>query len=118
MPVVRIRLDPVVNASDKFKFTGKMSAIRRGVAEIIACDEPGGGLVAGDIEVHINDGSPADDNAAEVFVDIEARWYQSREDNLKQRADAVRDLIKGLLGPNNPLTVGVWLKLVNAAYSE
>lgn len=121
MPLVRIRykpfLEPVRSTHDCLvNLTGVW---RAGIAEALSCGDPGGHLNADEIEIYLDPAMPGDENTPEVSVDIEAMYYPARKANHQQRADKIREMFLGWFVPlmMPPPTIGVWLKLVNAAWS-
>jgi hypothetical protein len=86
------------------------------VARAVECpEEPWTGPArAGDIEIRFRTKTEHDIGELQVVIEVRTRRLASRADDPQRRADLIRDGLAGLgLGP-----VGVWLILVEGAWSQ
>lgn len=73
-----------------------------------------GQLTPGSIEFFTKVSEPGDRLTVDVFIDIEAMYYNDR-DQAEARSEAIKNALNGLF-PN--ITFAIWLKLVNAGWAS
>lgn len=86
------------------------------VAEAVECpEEPWTGPARpGDIEIRFREKSPLDVGDLDVVVEVRTKLFPSRADDKQRRVDLLRDRLADL----NVDRVGVWLILLEGAWSQ
>lgn len=73
-----------------------------------------GPLATGDLEVRFHPRGVHDVGDLALVIEVRTKHLDSRSANVRARADLIRDAVAGLtIGP-----VGVWLVLVEGAWSQ
>ncbi|GAB3255234.1 hypothetical protein [Nocardioides dilutus] len=72
-------------------------------------------LGPGDVEICFRPRGSYDVSGLDLLVEVRSKWFTSRESNRQERCDQLRDELADLI---RPLTVGVYLSLPVAAWSQ
>lgn len=93
------------------------SVLPDAVSRAIECaEEPYDGVLRpGDVEIRFRPRGPHDVGGLDVVVEVRSKWFRSREISQQERCDQLRNEIATLL---DPLSVGVYLSLPLAAWSQ
>lgn len=79
-------------------------------------EEPYDGMLQpGDVEIRFVRRGPHDPSGMDVVVEVRSKWFASRGDNRQERADG---LLRAISPSVDPLSVGVYLELPVAAWSQ
>lgn len=113
MPLVDVTYDPMIGDDEVRRLAECLPDL---VAEAVDCpEEPWTGpAAAGDIEVRFRRRSEFDVGDLRVVVEVRTKLFGSRLEDKQRRADLIRDRLS-LLGL---VDVGVWLNLVEGAWSQ
>lgn len=115
MPEVALTYDPKsIGWDDTRKIQKELPAI---VARFLGCDDKGGGLTPGDVEVHLKEANQYSTlNGYGLMIHIDASEFPSRKKNLKGR----NNLIARAIRPLKPKGVKayVFTMLHRAAFNE
>jgi hypothetical protein len=113
VPLIEVTYDPRVGAESLRSLADLLPDV---VAEAVACpEEPWAGPPQpGDIEIRFRERSPLDVGQLRVVIEVRTKLFASRVEDKQHRVDLVRGRIAELgLG-----SVGVWLVLVEGAWSQ
>ena len=113
MPLVDVFFDPRVDVDQLRRIA---DVLRDVVPRAVECPEEPivGPLAVGDLEIRFTPRGSADVSELAVLVEVRTKCFQSRLDTAQARADLVRvELSRVATGP-----VGVWLMLLDGAWSQ
>lgn len=113
MPIVDVVHDGTLSGRTLERLRDALVAV---VPEAVECDEEPrvGPLQPGDLDVRFRVRGPLDVGGLPVCVEVRTKRLAGRVDDVQRRADLVRDRLAGL-GAGD---VGVWLVLVDGAWSQ
>ena len=114
MPIVEVT---VASDVDQSVVEGLRDLLPDAVSLAVECpEEPyDGHLQPGDVEIRFQPVGPADVSGLDVLIEVRSKWFASRADNRQERAD---QLCSAVVGWFSGLTVGVYLTLPVAAWSQ
>ena len=113
MPLVDVTYDRMIGDNDLRRLAECLPDL---VAEAVDCpEEPWTGPAeAGDIEIRFRRRSEFDVGELGVVVEVRTKFFDSRLEDKQRRADLIRDRLSRL----GLVHVGVWLILVEGAWSQ
>lgn len=113
VPLVDVTHDRMIGEDDLRRMAECLPDL---VAEAVDCpEEPWlGPAEAGDIEIRFHRRSEFDVGELGVVVEVRTKFFHSRLDDKQRRADLIRDRLSRL----GLVHVGVWLILVEGAWSQ
>jgi hypothetical protein len=113
MPLIDVTYDKTVGVEVLRRLT---QVLPDAVAEAVDCpQEPRiGPPEPGDIEIRFRQKSELDVGGLDVVIEVRTKLFEHRVQDKQRRADLIRERLSGL-----PLgLVGVWLMLVEGAWSQ
>lgn len=108
MPLVRVRHKGEV-ISSQLLVVGPM--IQGAVARNLTCSDLDGQLTKDDIEVFFDSTSRGDQTPFDVFIDVEASNFPSRQANFTERVQKLGEEIRQIFSGGTKF--GLWVKLVD-----
>ncbi len=113
VPLVDVTYDRTIGESDLRRLAECLPDL---VAEAVDCpEEPWTGPAdAGDIEIRFHGRSDFDVGELSVVVEVRTKFFDSRVEDKQRRVDLIRDRLSRL----GLVHVGVWLILVEGAWSQ
>jgi hypothetical protein len=113
VPLVDVTHDRMIDENDLRRLAECLPDV---VAEAVDClEEPWTGPAqAGDMEIRFHRRSEFDVGELGVVVEVRTKFFRSRLDDKQRRANLIRDRLAHL----GYLRVGVWLILVEGAWSQ
>ncbi|GAB2460847.1 hypothetical protein GCM10027062_45480 [Nocardioides hungaricus] len=114
MPIIDVTAGPRVTDTDIARLA---QLLPDAVAVAIECpEEPyDGRLQPGDAELRFRSTGPHDVTGLDIVVEIRSKWFASRAESRQDRCDRVLRAVAEEMGA---LTVGVYLSLPVAAWSQ
>ena len=115
MPFVRVRHKSGMQKRDLEQVVGNLP---HNVADALGCEDPGGSLMARDVEVAVEEFGPLDISGTyDLQVMVDASDFPSRQANLSQRTQQIADRLTTILGGSS-MKFYVWVRLTPAAFIE
>lgn len=113
MPLVDVTFDSDLTSADRARIAEVLCEV---VPLAVECPEEPiiGPLAAGDLEIRFHPRGADDVGELSVVVEVRTKRISSRVGNAQERADMIRDRLAEL----SVGLVGVWLMLIDGAWSQ